>query len=272
MSRRRSLSLAEMLDEAAEVVAGVAAPWLGLLWLTALPLRLLQAHFAVRLLELKAQAAQHGAYLTELAFGMGLLLVPWLWGRAVFVRACGFALRGQRAGRAAWKLRPVALAGYVYVALVIELLFWATAWIFVAAPLFVLMGALAAATHPLIEKPGLIEPLRQLARHGKQVLPLIGLMMVLAVAFLMTLANLHVVFQAGLWLSGALPGLDPGRWQRLLSPDNARYLFTLLVGATLALEPYLLAALTVYVHKVRSRESGEDLRLWLERLQRRAAA
>src|SRR6185369_10698161 len=36
--RRRSFGLPEVLDEAAETVAAVAAPFLGLLWLTSLPL------------------------------------------------------------------------------------------------------------------------------------------------------------------------------------------------------------------------------------------
>jgi hypothetical protein len=89
---------------------------------------------------------------------------------------------------------------------------------------------------------------------------------------LVAAVNLHVLFRAGLWLSGALPGVDPGEWSTWLQPGNTRYVLAVLAGAVLALEPYLLAAATVYVHKVGSRSSGEDLRLWLDRLRRSVAA
>ncbi len=270
--RRRSFGLAEVLDDAAETVAAVAAPFLGVLWLTSLPLRLAQCHFAARLLELGGEAARHGTYLTELALLQTVLLVPWAWGRAVFVRACRLGLRGQRPGRAALRVGAAPFAGFLYATALVQTLFWATAWTFVTLPALVLMGALAAATHPMIERPGLLEPLRQIFRHGTHAVLLTGLLAVMAWAFLVAAVNLHVLFQAGVWLVGALPGVDPGRWRTLLHPRNPRYVLALVAGSVLALEPYLLAAATVYVHKVRSRSSGEDLRLWFERLRRAVAA
>jgi hypothetical protein len=99
-----------------------------------------------------------------------------------------------------------------------------------------------------------------------------GLLVVVGWALLVAAVNLHVVFQAGVWLSGAVPGVDGGEWSKLLSPGNTRYVLALVAGVVLALEPYFLAASTVYVHKVDSRSSGEDLRLWLDRLRREAAA
>ena len=91
-------------------------------------------------------------------------------------------------------------------------------------------------------------------------------------ALLVAVVNLHVLFQAGVWLAGAVPGTDPGRWRALVGASNPRYWLLVLAGAVLAVEPYLLAATTVYVHKVRSRSSGEDLRLWFARLRRSVAA
>jgi hypothetical protein len=41
-------------------------------------------------------------------------------------------------------------------------------------------------------------------------------------------------------------------------------------GAWLLVEPWWLASLAVHVHKQRSRATGEDLRLWFERLRRAA--
>jgi hypothetical protein len=270
--RRRSFGLPEVLDEAAETVAAVAAPFLGVLWLTSLPLRLAQVHFVARLLELGATASSHGTYLAELALVQTVLLLPWAWGRAVFVRACRLGLRGQRPGAAALRVGAAPFAGYLYVTVLLATLFWATAWTLVAVPALVLVAALAAATHPLIERAGLLEPLRQVLRHGTNAVLLSGLLLVMGWAFVVAAVNLHVLFQAGVWLTGALPGVDPGRWSRLLNPGNPRYVLAVLAGAVLALEPYLLASATVYVHKVSSRSSGEDLRLWLHRLRRAVAA
>ena len=270
--RRRSFGLPEVLDEAAETVAAVASPFLGLLWLTSLPLRLAQIHFVARLIELGADAAHRGAYLSQLALLQTALLVPWAWGRAVFVRACRLGLRGQRPGAAALRVGAAPFAGYLYVTVVLQTLYWATGWVGVTVPMLVLLSALAAATYPKIERAGLVEPWRQILRHGAHALLLTGLLMVMGWAFLVAAVNLHVLFRAGLWLSGAIPGVDAGEWSTLLQPGNTRYVLALLAGAVLALEPYLLAAATVYVHKVGSRSSGEDLRLWLERLRRAAAA
>lgn len=272
MSRRRSFGLPEVLDEAAETVAAVAAPFLGTLWLTSLPLRLAQIHFVARLVELGGDAAHRGTYLFQLALLQTVLLLPWAWGRAVFVRACRLGLRGQRPGRAALRVGAAPFAGYLYVTLVLQTLFWATGWIIVTLPMLVLLSALAAATHPMIERAGLWEPWRQIFRHGAHAALLTGLLLVMGWAFLVAALNLHVLFRAGLWLSGAFPGVDAGEWSTLLQPGNARYILAVLAGAVLALEPYLLAAATVYVHKVSSRSSGEDLRLWLERLRRSVAA
>jgi hypothetical protein len=269
---RRSFGLPEVLDQAAEAVAAVAAPYLGVLWLTSLPLRLAQIHFIARVLELGSDASRHGVYLAELALLQTVLLVPWAWGRAVFVRACRLGLRGQPPGRAALRVGAAPFAGYLYVTALLATLFWATAWTVVTIPMLALLSALAAATHPMIERAGLLEPLRQIARHGAHALLLTGLMVVMGWAFLVAAVNLHVLFQAGVWLAGALPGVDPGPWGTLLGPRNPRYLLALSAGAVLVLEPYLLASATVYVHKVTSSSSGEDLRLWLERLRRAAAA
>jgi len=94
---------------------------------------------------------------------------------------------------------------------------------------------------------------------------------VFAVAVLIVFVNLYFVFQIGLWLAGAIPGVDPTPWETVLSPDNRSFLLVLVAGAVLAVEPFWVAALTVFVHKARSRDTGEDLRLWFERLRRQEA-
>jgi hypothetical protein len=269
---RTSLSVTEVLDDAGDVIPRVAAPFVGVLWLTALPLRLTQAQFVAHLIALKGEAAHFGDALWQLALLAGLAFVLAAWGRAVFVRACGFGLRGSAPGRAAFRLAPVAFASYLYVALLVEAVFYATVWSVVLAPVLALLGALAAATSPLHERASLLGPLRQLFRHGRHAGVLLGLVTLFAIGLLVTFVNLYFAFRFGLWLAGAMPGLDPGTWDTRLRFGNPRFVIMLIAGAVLALEPYWLAAATVYVHKVRARGTGEDLRLWFERLARQEAA
>jgi hypothetical protein len=73
-----------------------------------------QIHFVARLMELGGEATHRGTYLAQLALLQTALLVPWAWGRAVFVRACRLGLRGQRPGAAALRVGAAPFAGYLY--------------------------------------------------------------------------------------------------------------------------------------------------------------
>ncbi len=260
------ISVSLLLDEAADVTLRLTAPWTGLLWLSSLPLRFLQMHFAARLIELGSEAGQYGDYLRGLALAAVVALLPSLWGRAVYVRACGLALRSERLpGREALRVPLAALGSYVYVALLVEVLFFALAPIIVTIPLLVIAAGVAAAAHPEFDRLGPLAPLGALVRQLRSGRVLTALSFVFAVALVAAVLNLFFLFQLGLWLAGAVPGLDPTPWEAILRPSSSLVL-VLLVGGVLAVEPFWLAALTVYVHKSRSRETGEDLRLWFERL------
>jgi hypothetical protein len=257
----------EVLDDTCEVLSELAAPWMGLFWLTAIPLRLGQAHLAARVSELGEEVGQYGRYLSGLALMVLLLFLLSLWGRAVFVRACLLRLR-SRADPGALPLRlPLAGSlGYLYAALFLEACFFATCASGIAIPFLALVSGLAAATFSEIERPGLLRPFGAIASQGKEALPLLGLLLVFGAAFLLAALNLYFAFEVGLWLCGGVVGLDTARWQGLLSWHNARFIFMVLAGGWLAVEPYWLGSLVVYVHKRKSRTSGEDLRLWFDRL------
>jgi hypothetical protein len=266
------LSVAATLDEAAELVTRIAAPWLGLLWLLSVPVRLLQAQFAGLVLELGAEAREYGDALRALALCTLLALLLCILGRALFVRAAWLGLRSEGApGRQALRVPAGSLLGYAYAALVFEALFFALGVTLVAIPLCITGAGLAAAHVPVSERPGLIRPLRAVAQAFTQGRALFGLVFVFSVAFVVAALNLHFLFQLGLWLAGGIPGLDLSAWTTLLSFGNARFVLALLAGASLLVEPFWLAALTVYVYRLRSRETGEDLRLWFARLAREAA-
>ncbi len=136
----------------------------------------------------------------------------------------------------------------------------------VAVPAFVLLAGLAAATLPLLEGPGLLRPFGLIAASSRRVAPLAGLVAVFGAAWLLAMANLFVAFQVGLWLADGVLGLDLPRWQGLLGPRTLRFVFVLVTGAWLLVEPWWLAALVIYVHRLRSQASGEDLKLWFRRL------
>lgn len=261
------LGLGEIVDDAGELVSSVAAPWMGLLWLASIPLRLGQAHFTARVLELGDGARQYGDHLRDLALGVAVAFLLSLWGRAVFVRACALRLRGlTEPGVAPLRLPLAGFLSYVYAALLTEVAFFATCFTGVMAPFFVLVAGLAAATFPQAEGAGLLRPFARIVRQGSQALPLAGLFLVFAAAFVLAAVNLYAVFQLGLWLAGGAFGEAATRWTGLLAFSNPRFRCVVLAGSALVVEPYWLAALVVYLHKLESRTTGEDLRLWFERL------
>jgi hypothetical protein len=160
---------------------------------------------------------------------------------------------------------------YVYVALVVEAAYYVTCLSVVAIPALTLVAGLAAATLPLLEGPGLVRPFRLIAANARHASPLVGLLLAFGAAFVLATVNLALLFRLGLWLAEGIMGLDLTRWQALLGPGNRRFLLVLVAGGWLVVEPWWLAALVVYVHKTRARASGEDLRLWFDRLRRAAA-
>ena len=97
------LSPSSILDETPPAVVRIAGPWLGFFWLQNLPYRFLQIYFFRELFSLNLAAQTHGDYLGSLALNVFLALLPALYGKAVFVRAC-FGCKGNRGSRI--RLKP----------------------------------------------------------------------------------------------------------------------------------------------------------------------
>jgi hypothetical protein len=270
----RPLPVSEVLDDAADLVARIFAPWVGVLWMAAVPVRLFQVHFAGRLIETAPEARAYGNHLHGIALATMAAFVLSALGRAAYVRAGVWALRSQGVpGRAALRGSYAGLLTYLYAALLIEVLFYSSAPSVVAIPLCVLLAGLAAATSTLATRAGLLAPFRVIVRHGGQGKVLLALVAIFGVALLLCMLNLYFAFQIGLWLLQGVPGLDLTAWQVRLSLANPGFWLVLIAGACLLVEPYWLASLVVYVHKVQSRQTGEDLRLWFDTLrsEKRAA-
>jgi hypothetical protein len=260
-------SVADILDDTGDVVARTAAPWVGVLWLTALPLRLVQAEIVSTVVGLGANAGSYGHLLASLAaVAAGAFVVATL-GRAVYVRACVLAIRtAARPGTEALAVGTTAALTHLYLALLAETLFFLLSFTLVVPALAVTAAALASAVAPLADRPGPLRALRVLAAGARSGGALFGLHLVFVVAFVIAALNVLAAFHAGLWLASAVPGLELATWAHRFSSGNPRFPLLVLVGALLVVEPFWVAAHTVCVHRQRSRETGEDLRAWFERL------
>lgn len=273
---RELLSPLAILDETPSAVVRVASPWLGIVWPALLPLRFLQVHFARDLSRLGKESVHYGDYLGGLALSSFAALLVSVWGRAVFVRAVRLGLQsGVRVGKEALKTPPHEIANVLYTSLLCEVLFYLTVWLFVPFPILLLLSGLAFATAHRSERPGLFRPLREMVQFLANLKVSVSLLFTFTIAFLITLINLYFAFRGGLWLAGALLGDDLARWAHILRPGplgvfpaEPLTFFVIMAGTTLVLEPFWLAALSVYVHRSKLRETGEDLRLRFRQLTR----
>jgi hypothetical protein len=258
-ARASRTSAVELLDDAGELSAR-AAPLMAVLWLSAMPARFALAYFLVRLVQLGGRAHEHGTYVRTLALVALLLWLPSLWGRQVWVRACRRALEGD--GQQGWRALRVPLgelAAAAVAALFVELIFWALAPSLVVPLALLPVAALAAAASPRAG-PGLFGPLRELFASVGSPVTLFGLMLLSLLALLLAFFNLGLFFQLAAWAASPLLGVEAVAWQRILALHNPVYTALLLAGATLLVEPFWLAAITVHVERVRAASSGEDLR------------
>jgi hypothetical protein len=263
--------------------------WAAVLALASLPLRLLEVHFANRLLQLGAHAGGHLHHLLSVSWLITLALLPALWGRAVFARACALALQsGTRVPPGlALRLPAAGLVGYLYAATMWTGLFQALAWMLLPVPLLALGSGLAAATAPLTgdagdvsdagdaggagdgggrggggDRPARPGPLASLARVLRGAPPLsacLGLAVTFGAALAVAALNLYALVRLCLWLAGGVSGLDLAAWSLALGAGNRHFLLLLLAGAVALVEPFWLASLVVSVRAARARQSGEDL-------------
>ncbi|HVR87220.1 MAG TPA: hypothetical protein VMU54_23040 [Planctomycetota bacterium] len=269
---RDLLSPIGILDDTHGAVQRVAAPWLGVLWLGLLPYRFLQAHFIRELIHLGGRAGEYGTYLEGLAWALFGTLLPAVYVRAVYVRATFLELQsGARVGSEAFRVPAAQLLTSLYLALVTEVVFALTAWMVFTVPLLVLPAGLAYAVAARTDRPGLVRPFGDIVRLLVGVKAIAGLEFAFALALGAVFVNIYMAFRLGLWALGALGGDGLSRWELLLRPLHPMFLPFLpgdplvlvicLAGTLLVVEPFWLAALTVYVHKSNQRQSGEDLRL-----------
>jgi hypothetical protein len=263
MSGRASAAL-DAAGRGADLVRRQAG-WVGLLVLTALPVRLLTAYLLWQAWRLGDDASGHGDALRSLAW---LVLGAWvlsLLGRQVFVRACAIELDGARpATRAVLRLRPAALVGMLQLALLIEVVFWVTLPLLLPALPLLVLAALASAC-PEGTEQGWTAPLRRLFQVARP-LPMTVLGLGFLIALPVVVINLHLLVRGALWLAGGAAGLDVAYWEALLSPMQPLYWAQLVAGATLVLEPFWIATAVVEARQARARSSGEDLRQWFGEL------
>jgi hypothetical protein len=260
---RAPLSTTAVLDEAADAVRLTAAPWGGLLIITALPYRFAQAIFADRLLELGGDAVHYGNYLGSLASLTMIAFVISRFGRLVFARAVRLA--GEET-ESPLKISPASFFNYVYTSAVAELISIATLITCIAPLLCTMLSGLAIGTAELNDQPSLVAPFRRIGRYGRDLKTVAALVLVFGCAFFVAAVNILAAFGIGMWLASSVGGWDLHRWTILMSFANHRFVVMMIAGAVLALEPFWIAAHVTLVRKAGAAESGDDLRAWFEEL------
>ena len=260
-----------ILDETHGALARIAAPWLGVLWLSTAPYRFAQVYFIRELAALGHGAPDYGGYLERLAWILFALFIPAVVGRSIYVRACLLGLQsGTRVGREALRVPPTQLLNSLYAALAVEVFFALTVWTFVMIPLLSVPAGLVYVAATRTERPGLFKPLLETARLMTNLRAMGGIVLTYAVALVIAMLNLYMALRTGLWMATTLLGDGVPRWEHLLRPVHPLVpyipgeplaLLLCIVGAILVVEPFWLASLAVYVHRTRLRQSGEDLRL-----------
>ncbi|HEV7425694.1 MAG TPA: hypothetical protein VGQ46_04950 [Thermoanaerobaculia bacterium] len=266
---RAPLSTTSVLDESAAVVRATVSPWAALLLATSIPYRFMQIVFADRLIELGSNASQYGDVLRTTANLTCAAFLLSLCGRAVYARACRLASEsGVAPGREALRVPLTAFAGYVFVASIAE----AVTYLLFITGLGIAVGAvlsgLAVGTMELNTEPGIRGPLRRLARFGGSSRIVAALALVFFCAFVVALLNVVTLASGILSLASTVGGWDSFRWHVLLSFSNRRYVLIVIAGALLVIEPFWIAANVLLVRKAGAAESGDDLRVWFEELQR----
>jgi hypothetical protein len=266
---RAPLSTTSVLDESAEIVRVTASPWVGLLLAMSIPYRFMQAIFADRLIELGSSASQYGDVLRSTADLTCIAFLLSLWGRAIYARACRLAsASGAAPGGEALRIPLAALANYVFLASIAESVTYLLLVTGIGVALGSILSGLAIGTMELNEEPGIINPLRRLARYGRETGVIVALTFVFFCAFIIALVNVATLFGAGFALASTIGGWDAPRWHVLLSSANRRFVLMIIAGALLVIEPFWIAANVLLVRKAGAAESGDDLRVWFEELQR----
>jgi hypothetical protein len=267
-----SITIVEVFDQGANLVSRNPMA-VGVLWLTALPVRCLTVLLVVTVMTLGDQSRHAAGTLETLAWQTTVAWLVSLWGRQCYVRACAQSMAGTRPTlRALLRVPGPALLAHLQVALLIEVLFWALLPLMVVAPCCVVLAAVGAVTAPLVG-PGWWRPVRSLALPAG-IIALLLVSLSALVGIVIACVNLHLVVLACRWLGGALVGVSVATWSPLVSWDNPLYRGLLLVGGGLAIEPLYLAIVVAIVDRAYARSSGQDLRHWFSEIEasNRAAA
>ena len=245
-----------------------AAPWAGLLVVTALPYRFLQALFFDQLIEVGTNAPKYGNLLGGTANLIVVSLLIALWGRAVYARACRLAL-GRRVtpGRETWRVPAAALASYVLTSSVVLLFGYVSVFTCLGVFLPAAFAGLAIGTMELNERVSLGQPFRLMFRHARMAI-LMGLVVVFTCALFVAMVNLAAAFALVVWAASGIGGFDAPHWHLLFTGANRRFMLMIVAGAFVAVEPFWIAAHVVFVRKAGAEERGDDLRAWFEELRR----
>jgi hypothetical protein len=265
----------ELLDRCADSVRRLPLA-VAVLWLTALPSRLLLVHFVVVLEKLGSEAGDYRNALQRIANAYICTWLISLYGRQVYVRALlrdavPPAEQEEQGFLQLLRVPFAALASHIYAAAFFEILFWVLmpTWIF--PPFFALAAAVTVAAAP--QKPrDLLGPITEAFKAFGSPWMLIKLSLIALLALGLANGNLFVLGQAIAWASGALTNVDPSLIGALISGENPLYGWLVFAAATLLIEPLWLGVIALQVDAGKAASTGEDLRRRFESMKSSRAA
>ncbi len=288
--RNVSLNPVEILNASVQLTLRVASPWMGVLWITALPLRLLQLYFVTRIAALD-EPQYYMYYLWRVTAVVFAAFLVSLYGRAVYARACHHAQNALHGSQLDPLKVPLSdLIPYMYAALINELFFYATLFTMLMPPLFIIYGGLAAATSTGTGGPKLLDAVLSPFKALRVWKALLINSLVFPLCVFLAFINLYILIILLLWAFGSLLGSDLPRWEYIIQhmpnlphpqkgdslmdilrkfvPDLPLTFWLIGVGAWMIVEPFWLAANVALIQKARTRKSGEDLRIWFQDLKK----
>lgn len=255
--------LTEVIDSGARLVKRVGTGPLTALVLAGLPWRFGLAALASRVVEVGDSASQYGPYWRDWSRELLPLFALALLGRIAFTHACHQHLRQ---GVTSWRSlvpEPLTVMIVLYLAFAVEILLFATAFTVLGWAIFASLQGWILAAQPAFDRASPIAPWQALGRGRQELAQIAGLDLVFALAWFVALLNLVVLTQMMPSILGALPGFNPGPLHALVSLSNHRLWFGIMVGASLVVEPFRLAALSTLFFSAHSKSSGADLRVRL---------
>lgn len=271
-----SHSTSDILDDSVMALKAAASPWMGVLWLCVLPLRLLTLYMFRVAISLGDDATQYGNYFWTLSAVAVVLFVISVYGRLLFVKNIYANLESDHPVKSkSFKVSLSELFVSIYVLLFLEMLFYGSLWsLFIPFIVLVFSGVAIPSIHQNA-KMGALKPFKALVGQFANAKTLLKIVIIFLIAAPIAFIGSGVLLQLFSWLIQGFVGSGAEVITKVLEPSmlffvtkNVLVIELQLLFVLLLLEPFWLAAFTSMVYRFRMQSSGDDLRRRFNKLKK----